>query len=317
MRIVVIGGTGHVGTYLVPRFVEAGHQVVCISRGQREPYQPHYAWQDVERIQIDRDAAEQDRTFGPQIQELCPDAVIDMICFTRESAKHLVSALRGKVQYLLMCGTIWIHGRSIEVPTTEAQNRRAFGDYGIKKEKLTAYLLKEARMNQFPVTVLHPGHIVGPGWVPITPLGNFNPQVFTKLAQGYEVAFPTLGMETVHHVHADDVAQAFECALDNWSAAVGEDFHVVSDAAVSLKGYAETVASWFGKEAKLKFLGGEEWSADFSEDDIQKSWDHILRSPNCSIAKAKQKLGYQPRYTSFQAVYEAVQWLIAQGIVSP
>lgn len=38
MRIVIIGGSGHVGTYLVPRLVEAGHEVVNITRGQREPY---------------------------------------------------------------------------------------------------------------------------------------------------------------------------------------------------------------------------------------------------------------------------------------
>ncbi|MBW8788837.1 MAG: NAD(P)-dependent oxidoreductase, partial [Rhizobium leguminosarum] len=32
MRVLVIGATGHVGTYLVPRLVEAGHDVVTISR---------------------------------------------------------------------------------------------------------------------------------------------------------------------------------------------------------------------------------------------------------------------------------------------
>ncbi|MCJ7738615.1 MAG: NAD-dependent epimerase/dehydratase family protein, partial [Anaerolineae bacterium] len=50
MRIVVIGGTGHVGTYLVPRLVEAGHEVFCVSRGEREPYQPHGAWSRVKRV---------------------------------------------------------------------------------------------------------------------------------------------------------------------------------------------------------------------------------------------------------------------------
>ena len=30
-RIVVIGATGHVGTYLVPRLVRAGHHVVALS----------------------------------------------------------------------------------------------------------------------------------------------------------------------------------------------------------------------------------------------------------------------------------------------
>jgi NAD(P)-dependent dehydrogenase (short-subunit alcohol dehydrogenase family) len=29
MRVVVIGGSGHVGTFLVPRLVEAGHEVAA------------------------------------------------------------------------------------------------------------------------------------------------------------------------------------------------------------------------------------------------------------------------------------------------
>ena len=33
MRVVIIGGSGHVGTYLVPRLVEAGHKVINLSRG--------------------------------------------------------------------------------------------------------------------------------------------------------------------------------------------------------------------------------------------------------------------------------------------
>ena len=31
--MVVIGATGHIGSYLVPRLVRAGHQVVALSRG--------------------------------------------------------------------------------------------------------------------------------------------------------------------------------------------------------------------------------------------------------------------------------------------
>ena len=50
MKVVVIGGSGHVGTYLVPRLVAAGHAVVNVSRGEREPYQSHAAWSRVERV---------------------------------------------------------------------------------------------------------------------------------------------------------------------------------------------------------------------------------------------------------------------------
>ncbi len=43
-KVVIIGGAGHVGTYLVPRLVEAGHRVVNVSRGVARPYRPHAAW---------------------------------------------------------------------------------------------------------------------------------------------------------------------------------------------------------------------------------------------------------------------------------
>ncbi len=96
MRIIVIGGKGHVGTYLAPRLVEAGHEVISISRSRREPYQPHGAWTQVQTVAIDRGEAEQEGTFGRQIADLAPDVVIDMICFTLDSARQIAEALRAR-----------------------------------------------------------------------------------------------------------------------------------------------------------------------------------------------------------------------------
>lgn len=315
MRVVVIGGTGHVGTYLVPRLVEAGHEVVCITRNQREPYQPHGAWGEVELVEIDRVKAEEQGTFGRQVRELEPDVVIDMICFTVESARQLVTELKGNVQHFLHCGTIWVHGPSAIVPVTEEQPRRPFGEYGIQKAAIEAYLLNEARRYGFPATILHPGHIVGPGWAPINPTGNLNTEVWVKLARGEPLTLPNFGMETLHHVHADDVAQAFMQAMANRSAALGESFHVVSPAAVTLRGYAEAMAAWFGEPARLQFLPWDEWCKTVTQQDAQATWDHIAHSPNCSIAKAQRMIDYRPRYSSMQAVQEAVSWMVEHGLI--
>lgn len=315
MRVVIIGGAGHVGTYLVPRLVEAGHDVINISRGQRTPYQPHAAWKSVQQVIADREAEDEARTFGQRVRELNPDVVIDMICFTLESARHLVTALQGQVQHFLHCGTIWVHGPKVASPTTEEQPRHPFGDYGIQKAAIEAYILNEARRNGFPASVLHPGHIVGPGWDPLNPAGHFNSQVFTQLARGEELALPNLGLETVHHVHADDVAQAFMQAIANRSVAVGENFHVVSPAALTLRGYAESMAAWFGQEAHLRYLPWAEWKSTVSTGEAKATWDHIAHSPSCSIAKAQRLLNYRPRYSSLQAVYEAVSWLIEHNKV--
>jgi len=316
MRTVVIGGKGHVGTYLVPRLVEAGHEVICITRGQREPYQPHAAWASVQQVVLDRAAEETAGTFGARLRDLQPDIVIDMICFTLESARHLVEALRGQVQLFLHCGTIWVHGPSVQVPTTEMQPRRPFGEYGIQKAAIEAYLLQEARTRGFPASALHPGHIVGPGWAPLNPAGHFNPQVFARIACGEELTLPNFGLETVHHVHADDVAQIFMQAIAHWSNAVGESFHVVSSQALSLRGYAESMYAWFGQPARLKFMPWEQYRECVTEQEASATWDHIAHSPNCSIAKAQRLLGFQPRYTSLQAVQESVAWLITHNVIT-
>jgi nucleoside-diphosphate-sugar epimerase len=156
---------------------------------------------------------------------------------------------------------------------------------------------------------------VGPGWPPVNPAGHINPQVFGRLARGEELALPNLGLETVHHVHADDVAQAFMQAIANRSTALGESFHVVSPAALTLRGYAEAVAGWFGQLAHLRYLPWEDWRTTVSEQEAIATWDHIAHSPNCSIAKAQRLLDYRPRYSSLQAVYEALTWLIDHGVI--
>ena len=112
-----------------------------------------------------------------------------------------------------------------------------------------------------------------------------------------------------------DGAQAFHCAIDKWPAAVGESFHVVSPAAVAMAGYAETVAGWFGKDARIRFLPWEEWRKTVSEREAAVTWDHIARSPSCSIDKARRLLGYAPRYRSLEAVRESVEWLVANRII--
>jgi nucleoside-diphosphate-sugar epimerase len=313
MKIVVIGGSGHIGTFLIPRLVEAGHQVTNISRFQHSAYQQHAAWSEVTQVPLDRNVAEDSGEFGSQLVALEPQVVIDLICFTLPSALKMVTALKGRVTHFLSCGTIWVHGFSAVVPTTEDQPRRPFGEYGLQKAAIEEYLLSEARMNNFPVTVLHPGHIVGPGWKPVNPAGNFNLSVFEKLAHGEELCLPNFGLETVHHVHADDVAQAFMAAINHRTIALGESFHVVSPAAITLHGFAEAAAAWFGRKALLKFKPWEEWKEGVDQEDASVTWDHISHSPNCSIAKASQTLNYQPRYTSLQAVKEAIDWLITAG----
>jgi nucleoside-diphosphate-sugar epimerase len=299
MRVTVIGGSGHIGTYLIPRLVEAGFETISVSRGLRPPYKPNAAWNEVKQVQVDR----ADAAFDERVAQLNSEAVIDLTCYTLEAAQSLVNALRGRAGRLLHCGTIWVHGMSIEVPTTEDAPRRPISDYGRRKAAIEEFLHSQTAV---PAAVIHPGHLVGEGWVPLNPVAHFNPRVFDDLAAGREIALPNIGRETLHHVHADDVAQCFAKALNQWPRAAGQSFHAVSPAAVTLAGYAESVAGWYGRQADIRFLPWEEWRKTVTEKEAVTTWDHIARSPNCSIEKARRLLGYEPRYRSFNAIRESL-----------
>jgi nucleoside-diphosphate-sugar epimerase len=308
-RIVVIGATGHVGTYLVPRLVRGGHEVVAVSRGTREPYVPGPEWRAVERVAVDRDAED----FGERIAALGADAVVDMLCFTPESARLLVDALRPARPLLVHCGTIWVHGPVARVPVTEDEPRTAYGDYGTGKAAIEALLHRETVAGGVPSVVLHPGHISGP-WPSITPAGNLDLDVWRRLATGEPLALPDLGLGVLHHVHADDVAQAFERALTR-PAAIGSSFHVVSEQAMTLRGLAAGVAAWFGREPVIDLVDWPEFERRVGAGHAEATREHVARSIAASIDRARHVLGYQPRYSSLDALHESLRWLAANGHV--
>ncbi|HKA96655.1 MAG TPA: NAD-dependent epimerase/dehydratase family protein [Streptosporangiaceae bacterium] len=311
-RVVVVGATGHIGSYLVPRLVRGGHEVIAVSRGTRSPYHVSPQWNAVTRVIADREAQDAEGTFGARIVALRPDVVIDLICFTAASAQQLVDALRPSRPLLVHCGTIWVHGPALRVPVTEDEPRTAYGEYGTGKAEIEALLHRETLAGGVPAVVLHPGHISGPGWPVITPAGNLDPGVWTSLATGRPLALPDHGLGVLHHVHADDVAQAFERALSR-PAAIGASFHVVAEQAMTLHGLAAGVARWFGREPLLEFVDWAEFDRRVAPEHADATRQHTFRSITASIARARQVLGYAPRYSSLDALHQALAWLVANG----
>ena len=310
MRIVVIGGSGHVGSFLVPRLVRAGHEVVNFSRGARAPYFDDEAWSEVEQVPVDRAAEDTAGTFGRRVAALEAEVVVDMICFTPASASALVAALRGRCGHLLHCGTIWRYGPSVKQPIREDDTSPPFGGYGTQKAAIAELLAAETRSGGVVTTVLQPGHISGPGWTPIGPLGNLDPDIWYALSAGEEIAVPGVGAEIMHHVHADDVAQAFQLAVEHRDAAAGESFNVVAPSALTARGFLAIAASWFGQTARIRSVSWAEFQSGTTAEHAESSWQHLSRSQFASIEKARTLLGYAPAFEPEAAVLDGIRWLI-------
>ncbi len=318
MKAVVVGGCGKIGTYLVPKLVNQGYEVTVITRGNSQPFKKNGAFSYVERVYMDRVALDKEGTFAGKVADMNPDIVVDLINFLPSSTHMMYEALKNtNIQQYLFCASIWVHGQATVVPATEdLYPRRPIEQYGVDKAASEQFLHEKYRLEGFPETVVCPGHITGPGWNCINPQGNLDPKVFETIAHGETLTLPNGGMECVHHVHADDVAQVFFKAITHREKALGETFHATAPAAMTLRGFAEAMYRYFGQEPKLAFLPYEEW-CKFRQDPafIASTTSHILHSDNYSIEKAKRLLEYRPRYTILEAVQESVESMIERNVI--
>jgi len=307
-----------VGSYLIPHLVQAGHTVINVSRGAAVPYKPNEAWKKVEQVTADRKAEEAEGRFGARITALNADIVVDMICFEIDQAKQLVEALQqqGRIQHYIFCSTIWTQGFQAAVPWTEDGPTNAIDEYGIKKAIIEEWLLEQVKTKGFPATSFRPGHIVGEGWPPINPQAHTNPDVFATIARGGQLALPDFGLSMLHHVHADDCAQWVLCAIQHRDATIGQVFNNVSSQALTMRGYAEAMYRHFGKEPNLTFSPFEQWKAGLGEQEARMAYGHVARSPCVSIEKSRRLIGYNPRYTSLDAIRESVDSLVEAGRIS-
>lgn len=317
MKAVVIGATGHTGTYLVPRLVRQGFEVVAVSRGLSQPYTHVGEWNEVERVILDRSEEEKNGTFGKKIAAMNADVVVDLISYSVESTKSTVEALKNtNLSHYLFASSIWEHGANTTVPMDEDMPRHPICNYGKDKLASVNFLHEQFVKEGFPYTSVMPGHITGPGWTCINPTGNFDPEIFGKIGRGEKIYIPHFGMECVHHVHADDVAQVFHRAIIRRTEALDQDFLAVAPHAMTLRGFAEAMFSWFGREPNIEYLPWEEWKKTAAaESYINSTYSHLAHSDNYSCAKARRILGYEPRYSIMQAVTECVTSMIARGVI--
>ncbi len=315
MKILVVGGTGHIGSYLVPRLVMSGHEVIVVARRSEPQYtDPRLGWPAVEWINADRVEDEKSGAWAKRMAAVDVDVVMDLIAYSPDQNQIMMEAFAGRVSHFIHCGTVWAYGPTTRAPYEEWFTRRPNTDYGIKKAQIESDLLEQYHRNGFPATMIHPGHISGRKWLPIDPQGSRDGVgVYEKLATGKEVALPDYGNATIHHVHGDDVAQLFERAMNHREAAVGESFSAVTKYALSLTECCRCVAGFFGKEPNLKCVPMAEMKQHVSAASFGIIHEHASHSPCASIAQGERLLGYNPRYTTEQIYYESIEYMLESG----
>jgi nucleoside-diphosphate-sugar epimerase len=314
MKAVVIGATGHTGSYMVPALVRRGYEVVAISRGGRQAYTKDSSeWKSVQSVTADRKTLEASGSFGRFVISFNPDVICDLICYTMPQAMQMAEAAAGNVRHLIQIGSIWAYGYAVSQPTRESDKKNPLDDYGRNKGLIEDYLCGLTKLNKLTATVIHPGHISGRGWAPINPQGNTDMEVFRKIKRGEEIILPDNGLWTLHHVHAEDIAALTLACIDNYSDSAGEAFNSVCETNLTLRGYTESVYRFFGQSPAIRYESWQTLKPKLDNNQAAITQDHMDKSPCCSMEKARRTLGFVPRYSSLQTVLDSISWLEQNG----
>lgn len=318
MKIVVIGGTGHIGSFLCPMLLKEGHDVICVTRGQSSPYENEYEWNKVHMLHLDRSSMPTEE-FSKRISDEKAEIVIDLINFHLEDVKAMISALDGQIKQYIYCSSCWAEGRAEILPfNPDNTNKEPLCEYGRQKFASEQYLLAAWKERQFPMTIIMPGQISGAGWTIINPWGNRLSRCIDIIREGEKLMLPNFGMETVHHVHASDVARLFVDAVRHREQALGEKFYAVSGGSITLYGYAKLLYNHYRHIPNIGFLSWTEWTeyvrnecaASSTKEEIEQqlveSYLHLSRSGFFSIEKEKNLLGYKPLHTNVETILESI-----------
>jgi len=303
MHVIVIGGTGHIGSFLVPRLVELGHEVVVATRGRR-PRPAGGAWDRVTMLTLPKDNA------PASLAERGCEALIDIV---QAQATDMYEALRARCRHFIWCGSLWMLGPPAAVPTPEVRYGPALAEgYQTRMDELAA-LQARAAADGLAFTAILPPNICGPGKAPLEMAGGRSVEVHKAHARGEPVTLFQGCNTLIGPCDAEDVAQGFWRALENRDAAAGQIFNVGSAYALTAPQMVELFAEIHGVAIPIRWVSFEDFTGRVMPD--PGASNHFIHHMCPDITKARQRLAYAPRHTPESSMARAVEWMRQQGLL--
>ena len=299
MKILVIGGTGHIGGFLTSLLMEDGHHVVVMTSGRTSPRNR------IELVAMRYQVALQDGSFQALLRQRNFDGVIDILQMDIGSVYS--ACVENGVSHLIACGSLWMFGRPKIVPTPElVQTDCPFEGYRKRLQELER-TLERSKTCPCAFSAIMPPNICGPGKIPLDGRGGRSIDVHRSHQRGEEVILPFPGTNLVGPCDAEDVARGFVCAIGNRQAAAGEIFNVGSAYALTSEKFLQTYAGIYGSTIPIRWVSPETYAREILPE--MSANFHFLEHMCPDISKASSRLGYRPRYSPEQTMERAVRWM--------
>lgn len=239
MRVLLLGGSGNLSADCAAALVRGGHEVAVVTRG-RSPVPP-----GVRGIVADRADA---RALGDALRAAAPEVAIDFLAFAPADLEPVAAALGGRLRQYVFISSATVYAKPHPVPLTEASPLgNAWSEYARRKEACEAWLA--ARGRELPFTIVRPSHTFSERWIPnVVASGGY--AFARRLLDGRPVFVPGDGQSLWTLTTARDFAAGLAGLVGN-EAALGEAFHITSDAALPWNQIIAEVARAVGAKAPV------------------------------------------------------------------
>lgn len=304
MKILVVGGTGHVGTFLVPQLVESGHDVYVGTRGTT-PMQSDKAFQGAKFIKVDAS----DENSLESLKEYGFDTVVDF----PGMAFNLWNALKDSISHLVACGSLWMFGYPKLLPTPEVSQNEIMFDVYDKRYKEMLVMLAESGKYKAVFSAVMPPNICGPGKTPIDQFGGRSLSAHKAMKAGEKVYLPNGPEALIGPCDAEDLATLFRLVCENREKSAGELFNGGSAYSLTATEFIKAYGTIYGKEIPIEYLSWDKYKGEINPD--LGSWWHFYAHMLPDISKARNLLGYTPKYTPEQTMARAVEWMEQNGLL--
>ena len=305
MRIIVFGGTGWLGHHVVLQLLEAGHDVTICSRGQKKLFLKEV--EKVKHIQADK----KDEAAVREIFRTPYDVVIDTVP-TLTSIAH-IHKYAGNLAHYIHCSST---GGYTPLPFLPCDETAPYGGFEQNsgwdaKSKYDREVMRLFLEGGFPVTVIRPCYITGPGKLPLDNQGNRREDYIADILAEKTLDVPDNGLALLQPIHVKDLAASFRLALET-RRSIGQIYNICLSHAVTLIRYHEITAEALGRKARLNFMPLEEmlkkYAGRIHEIDLRFVANHMC----FSIEKAVRDLGYRPHCSPEEAIAETARWAAEQ-----
>ena len=310
MNVLVIGGTRFLGLATVRSLVAYGHHVVVAHRGCTKAALPegvHDYHVDV-RDRKELQACLECHTF---------DAVIDTI-LNESDLEYIIPLLQGRIKRYVHCGSTGVYAPMKRIPAVESDLCAPPPEMGGFEQKLAQdeVLMRAAREQGFPATVLRPTNIYGPGDIPLEIWGGRNVAFFRRLVRGDVVTLPNDGRALLQPGYVDELGEAFAQVLDA-PETIGQIYNISSAQAATLREYLAIMKDALGSSSPVEYLPMETILERYlPQGKVNEGGMRFVCEHMCvDINKARKDFGFMPLISLEEGLGRNLEWMRAQGML--